>query len=37
MKPYTTLEEINKEWQHVLKENIQHIEIKPFAIDELTV
>lgn len=37
MKPYTTLEEINKEWQHVLKENIQHIEIKPLAIDGLTV
>lgn len=37
MQPYTTLEEIRKEWQHIKKENIQHIEIKPLAIDENTV
>lgn len=33
MKPYTTLEEINQEWQHIKNENIQLIEIKPLAID----
>lgn len=33
MKPYTTLEEINQEWQHIKNENIQFIEIKPLAID----
>lgn len=33
MKPYTTLDEINKEWQHVKNENIQNIEIKLLAID----
>ncbi len=37
MKPYTTLEEINQEWQHVKNENIQFIEIKPLAIDGYTV
>lgn len=37
MKPYTTLEEINKEWQHIQNENIQFIEIKPLAIDGYTV
>lgn len=37
MKPYTTLEEINQEWQHVLDENIQHIEIKTLAVDGYTV
>ena len=37
MKPYTTLEEINEEWQHVKNENIQSIEIKPLAIDGYTV
>lgn len=37
MKPYTTLEEINREWQHIKHENIQFIEIKPLAIDEYTV
>lgn len=37
MEPYTTLEEINKEWQHIKKENIQYIEIKPLAIDGCTV
>ena len=37
MKPYTTLEEINQEWQHVKNENIQDIEIKILAIDGYTV
>lgn len=37
MKPYTTLEEINKEWQHIQKEDIQSIKIKPLAIDGYTV
>lgn len=37
MQPYTTLEEINEEWQHVKNENIQNIEIKPLAIDGYTV
>ena len=37
MQPYTTLEEIRNEWQHVKKENIQYIEIKPLAIDGYTV
>lgn len=37
MKPYTTIEEINVEWQHIKNENIQHIEIKPLAIDGYTV
>lgn len=37
MKPYTTLEEIRKEWQHVKNENIQFIEIKPLAIDGYTI
>lgn len=37
MKPYTTLEEINKEWQHIQKEDIQSVEIKPLAIDGYTV
>lgn len=37
MKPYTTLEEINKEWQHIKNENIENIEIKILAIDNFTV
>lgn len=37
MKPYTTIEEIREEWQHVKNENIQNIEIKPLAIDGYTV
>ncbi len=37
MKPYTNLEEINEEWQHVKNENIQNIEIKLLAIDGYTV
>lgn len=37
MKPYTTLEEINKEWQHIKNENIQNIDIKLLAVDGYTV
>lgn len=37
MKPYTTINEINKEWQHVKNENIQKIEFKLLAIDEYTI
>lgn len=37
MNPYTTLEEINQEWQHIKNENIQYIEITPLAIDGYTV
>lgn len=33
MKPYTTIEEINQEWQHVNNENIQEIDFKILAID----
>lgn len=33
MKPYTTIEEINQEWQHVKDENIQEIDFKILAID----
>ena len=37
MKPYTTIEEINEEWQHVKNENIKNIEIKLLAIDGNTI
>ena len=37
MEPYTTMEEINEDWQHVKNENIQNIEIKLLAIDGYTV
>ena len=37
MKPYSTLEEINEEWQHIKNENIQNIEIKLLAIDGYTI
>ena len=37
MNPYTTLDEIKTEWQHIQNENIQNIEIKVLAIDNLTV
>jgi len=33
MKPFTTIEEINNEWQHIKNENIQYIEIKTLAVD----
>ncbi len=31
--PYTTIDEIRNEWQHVKDENIQYIEFKILAID----
>lgn len=37
MKPYTTIEEINQEWQHVKNENIQKIEINILAVDGNTI
>ena len=37
METYTTIEEINQEWQHVKDENIQNIEIKILAIEGNTV
>lgn len=37
MKPYTTIEEINQEWQHIKNENIQNIELKVLAIDGYTL
>lgn len=33
MKPYTTMEEIRDEWQHVKEEDIKFIEFKILAID----
>lgn len=37
MRAYTTLEEINEEWQHIKNENIENIEIKILAIDNFTL
>lgn len=37
IEPYTTIEEINQEWQHVKDENIQKIEIKILAIEGNTL
>ena len=34
MKPYTTIEEIREEWQHVRNEDIHKIEINLLAIDK---
>lgn len=36
MNAYTTLEEINEEWQHIKKENIKQIDFKILAIDNYT-
>ena len=36
MKGYTTLEEINEEWQHITNENIKQIDFKILAIDNYT-
>ena len=33
MKPYTTIEEINQEWQHIKDEYIKEINFKILAID----
>ena len=37
MRPYTTIEEINQEWQHIKSENIQSIEINLLAIEGNTI
>ena len=37
MKPYTTIDEIRNEWQHIKNENIQNIEFKILAIDNFTL
>jgi hypothetical protein len=37
MKPYTTIEEINQEWQHIKNESIKKIEFKILAIENYTV
>ena len=37
LKPYTTIEEIENEWQHVKDENIQDIEFNILAIDKKTI
>lgn len=37
MKPYTTIQEINQEWQHIKDEDIESINIKLLAIDKNTV
>ena len=34
MKPYTTIQEIDQEWQHIKNENIQDIQLKILAIDK---
>lgn len=33
MEPYTTLEEIREEWQHIKDENTEDIQFKILAID----
>ncbi len=37
MTPYSSLEEIRNEWQHIKNENIQNIEFKILAIDNFTL
>lgn len=37
MKPYLTIEEIDKEWQHIKDENIEFIDFKILAIDGYVV
>lgn len=37
MIPYTTIDEISEEWQHIKNENIQKIEFKILAIDNFTL
>ena len=37
MEPYTTIDEIRNEWEHVKDENIQEIEFNILAIDNLTL
>ena len=37
MEPYTSIDEINHEWQHIKNENIQNIEFNILAIDGNTL
>lgn len=37
MEPYTTFDEIKKEWQHIKEQDIKTIEFKILAIDNNTV
>ena len=37
LEPYTTFEDIKKEWQHIKNENIQDIQFKVLAIDNYVV
>ena len=37
VKPYTTFDEIKKEWQHIKEQDIKNIEFKILAIDNYTV
>lgn len=37
MKPYTTFDEIKKEWQHIKGQDIKSIEFKILAIDNNTL
>ncbi len=37
MKPYTTYDEIKKEWQHIKEQDIKNIEFKILAIDNNTL
>lgn len=37
MNPYTTIDEIREEWQHVKNENIQKIEVNLLALDGNTI
>lgn len=37
MEPYTTLDEIKEEWQHIENENIHDIKFKILAIDGYTI
>ncbi len=36
IEPYTTIEEITEEWQHIQIENIKKIDFKILAIDNFT-
>lgn len=37
LEPYTTFEEIEKEWQNIKNQNIKKIKFKVLAIDDKTV
>ena len=37
LEPYTTIEEIRQEWQHIKDENIQEIDIRLLAVDGYTI